>query len=122
MKRATIAIVLACVVVFIMLGVATPRLGHSKHPQLEATRHEFSVIRSKLEEYRKVHGEFPSEEIGLSFLAPDLFVKGVREQYRPKRVTDPWGTPFRYQFINGKPKLRSAGPDARFDTPDDITD
>ncbi len=123
MKRVVIAIILALAVVFIILGVAIPRLGgHGKHPRLDAARDEIHVIRSKLEEYRNTHGAFPSEEAGLNFLPPDLFVKGVAEQYRPKGVTDPWGTPFRYRLIAGRPETRSAGPDGHFDTPDDITD
>lgn len=33
---------------------------------------------------------------------------------------DPWGTPYRYERVNGAPSPRSAGPDRRFGTGDDV--
>jgi hypothetical protein len=36
-------------------------------------------------------------------------------------LVDPWGTAIAYSCVNGEPKARSAGPDRRFGTPDDVT-
>lgn len=34
-------------------------------------------------------------------------------------LLDPWGTPYRLEFSEGKPHVRSAGPNQRFDDPRD---
>lgn len=119
MKKTVIGAALAWAVLFIIVCIVPLRMVDSHPPIAKITREEIGEIRAQLEDYRRAHGAFPSEEVGLSFLPHDLFVKGTPE---PKEVTDPWGTPFRYRLINVKPEIRSAGPDAQFDTADDITD
>jgi type II secretory pathway pseudopilin PulG len=118
--------ILLIVVVLLVIGlwVVTPRFGHSKHPKLDFARCSIQTIRLALDTYRDGHGSYPSEEQGLSVLPSDLLIQGMSPQYRPKGTTnsiiDPWGMPYRYRVISGKPSIRSAGPDARFDTKDDI--
>ena len=118
-----IKVILILAVLFVaVLWLFTAKFGgHGKHPRLDVTRHNITVILSALNDYREKHGAYPSEENGLSFLPPNLFVQGVSKEYRPERMTDPWGTPFRYRLMSGKPEVRAAGPDRQFDTQDDIT-
>lgn len=109
------------VAIAIVYWVAIPRIGSTPHFPVSAARHSIHVVLSALEAYRDNHGSYPSEEQGLSVLPPGLLVQGVPPQYRPKGITDPWGRPLRYKLIHGEPRIRSAGPDAQFDTDDDIT-
>lgn len=36
-------------------------------------------------------------------------------------LIDAWGTPFRYEIVDGVPQITSAGPDRTFGTPDDVS-
>ena len=59
-------------------------------------------LRFKIEVFRAQHGEYPATLDMVS------------------RRTDPWGNAYIYQHDNGSFILRSAGPDGREGTPDDI--
>ena len=109
------------VILFVLLWASIPRLGSHPVSLTTTTREIINILASELNAYRERTGSFPSDNQGLSVLPQDLFLKGVPEQYRPKVISDAWGTPLRYTLVNGKPQIQSAGPDMRFETGDDIT-
>jgi hypothetical protein len=78
---------------------------------------ELYATRSRLNWRYLLTGEYPKDEVGLrAFLSSEGLNFG--------EVRDPWGTPFRASFSversNDITQLISAGPDKKFDTPDDI--
>lgn len=121
MRTFRILFVAVVLIVIVLWIISIPRFGHGKNARLVATRASIQNIHSALETYRASQGSYPSEEQGLSVLPTELRGQRVPAESRPREITDPWGTPFRYRLIAGKPEIRSAGPDGQFDTQDDIT-
>ena len=119
-----IELLLALILIFLLLLFTIPDFGHhDKNLRKFITQDEFKLVHEQLEQYKSKHGEYPSQEVGISFLQYDIY-KEDRIIYKgiPPDVSDPWGTPIRYRLTNGIPKLSSAGPDTLFDTEDDITE
>ncbi len=81
-----------------------------------ATRTTISSIDSAATTWKIRHGKNP-DSIDL-LLQPD----GDREPLLPdKATTDAWGNEIQYRFNGGMLDIRSAGPDGRMNTSDDIT-
>ena len=79
-------------------------------------------LHSSLDLFNTDCGRYPTTEEGLSALVTDPGVQGWRGPYRePMDRPDPWGTLYRYAFVDGKPKIISAGKDTQFDTADDLS-
>lgn len=67
-------------------------------------------------------GGLPSDMQGLGALLADPGFKGWNGPYiQGKLPVDPWKSPYRYQLTKDDYELRSAGPDQKFGTADDIT-
>ena len=63
-----------------------------------------------LETYRSDVGSFPTEEQGLEALRTDPGVRGWNGPYVSREVRlDPWGTPYRYSVLGGRPQVSSIG-------------
>jgi len=85
---------------------------------IETAKNDLRVLVMALEEFQKGHPAYPTTKEGLA---------AVKEYLRGdlgKRLLDPWGNPYIYRFPHPKQKhkyvLRSAGPDGKKDTTDDI--
>jgi type II secretion system protein G len=99
--------------------------GGMREPAAEAKLREFGA---KLETYRMISGDYPSQEQGLAALVtrPDDLPDEARwkAQFRelPK---DPWGQEYRYFYPTRGgtegPETASAGADMVFGTEDDIS-
>lgn len=79
------------------------------------TRLDMQAIVTALEEFRVKRGfyvETDSEAILIDFLSPDYLSRVIR--------LDPWRRPYGYEGTRDHFTLRSAGPDRKENTPDDI--
>ena len=67
-------------------------------------------------------GELPTDQQGLGSLLADPGFKGWNGPYIQGALPlDPWKSSYRYRLTKDYYELRSAGPDQKFDTADDIT-
>lgn len=90
-----------------MQRVEAARVRHVHERQIEATQVLLGNVESKFDQFRFEHsGELPAAYEGML-----ISVQHV----------DPWKTPLRYDIDNGVALLRSAGPDRRFNSRDDVT-
>ena len=90
---------------------------------IAATRATLATVESALDKYHHDTGAYPTVERGLDELIHNSNQANWRGPYvRDGRMPlDAWGNSIRYRLVDGKPDLRSAGPDQIFDTSDDIT-
>jgi type II secretion system protein G len=66
-------------------------------------------------------GELPADSQGLNALVADPGFKGWNGPYaQAALLVDPWKTAYRYQLGKGSYEIRSAGPDNKFNTGDDV--
>lgn len=78
-------------------------------------RAELALIAKALEEFRKERGSYvvsDSQAAAIDHLSPRYLAQVIR--------VDPWHQPYKYQGERDHFTLRSAGPDGKADTPDDI--
>ena len=111
MKRVGIALLwtLALVLAFVLIlpGVT---LKPSNYSRASWARSQIATFMTVLETYRSDVGSFPTEEHGLEALWTDPGVRGWNGPYLSKDVPlDPWGTPYRYSVIGGRPHVSSSG-------------
>jgi hypothetical protein len=107
--------------------VAELRTGNSDWVKLEPlvaavserkqqkARAEMELIAGALEKFRKDRGFYvvsDSQAAAIDHLSPRYLVQIIR--------VDPWHQPYKYQGERDHFTLRSAGPDGKADTPDDI--
>ena len=74
----------------------------------------------RLRQLRRLVAEFEAER---GHAAPDLLAvlpSGIDSAARSSALEDAWRNQFRYLVSDSTRELRSAGPDARFDTRDDL--
>lgn len=80
-----------------------------------AATDELSLIARALESYRRDRGFFvvsDKEAVLIDHLSPKYLERVIR--------VDPWQRPYLYEGEHGRYSLRSAGPDGKANTPDDI--
>jgi hypothetical protein len=73
------------------------------------------LIGGALEKFRKDRGFFvvsDSHSVAVDYLSPRYLPRVIR--------LDPWHQPYKYRGERDRFTLRSAGPDGKEDTPDDI--
>jgi hypothetical protein len=80
-------------------------------------REQCTDFEDALRLYKEIHGTYPSITNGLGFLLND---EDCKKLLKNTNLVDAWGTPFRYKSGAIFPEVYSAGPDQKFDTPDDI--
>ena len=80
-------------------------------------REECENFEDALGLYKEIHGSYPSVTNGLEILLND---EDCKKLLKNTNLVDPWGTPFRYKSGANFLEVYSAGPDQKFDTPDDI--
>lgn len=101
----TLALVLAFVP--ILPGVT---LRPSNYSRASWAKSQIASFMTVLETYRSDVGSFPTEEQGLEALWTDPGVRGWNGPYLSKDVPlDPWGVPYRYSVIGGRPSVSSIG-------------
>jgi len=79
-------------------------------------RAELESIATALESYRREHGSYlesDSEAVLIDHLSPRFLTQVIR--------VDPWHQPYIYKGTRNSFTLRSAGPDGKPNTPDDVT-
>jgi type II secretion system protein G len=85
------------------------------------TRTQIVAFETAARMYQVDCGALPPQSTGLQALVVNPGISGWRGPYLSGRKIplDPWGHPYRYQVLNEKPVIDSAGPDGVFGTPDD---
>jgi hypothetical protein len=121
MKRIKLRHILIALFAYFLAGIvirfvlAYVDMEHAKaiHPvQEDCTCFEYALYL-----YKANHGVYPIESNALSVIVKD---EDCRKLLTYTNLNDPWGTPFRFRIIDGRPVVDSAGPDRKFDTPDDV--
>ncbi len=108
----------ALVMVAAVLGVK-----HYHHrARVLATRSLGRYLQTRLASLAQDCGAPPSPETGLAALVENPGCATWKGPYLdpPRIPSDPWGNPYRYRLDGTNILVESAGPDARFGTPDDI--
>ena len=89
---------------------------------------ELKSLVTLLESYKKIGGQYPTNEQGLKALVinPDTTPLPHKwAQISQEILVDPWSTPYQYHFPGtkeeGRPEVISAGPDRKFGTEDDFS-
>jgi general secretion pathway protein G len=120
-KRIVVSAILLFIVALLFIA-SQVRIYHPNHPHSGATQTMITSIKMGLEMHKVDCGAFPTVDAGLKSLVTDAGAPGWKGPYLKHLPTDAWGQVFRYSLTNGKVQIRSAGPDMKFDTVDDITD
>lgn len=87
-------------------------VNQQKHDRAEA---ELDLMAQALERFRKDRGFYiasDSQAVAMDHLSPRYLTQVIR--------VDPWHQPYKYQGDRDHFTLRSAGPDGKTDTPDDV--
>lgn len=123
-RRPTQVIVLA-VVLAVVGGVLTVRSkgarfsGTLSHRVIKASS-EVTVLRTGLELYRVDCGAYPATNPGLKALVLNSGASNWSGPYVSLIRPDPWRQPYIYRLEDGRPIIKSAGPDKKPDTADDL--
>lgn len=83
---------------------------------------ELGVLRIALERFHQDTGRYPTEAEGLKALVLNPGVPGWNRHYVNVIKPDPWRTPYHYTLTPEGPQVRSAGPDRKASTADDLTE
>jgi general secretion pathway protein G len=120
-------------VLMILGGLATLAIyafsGRQKKANIDTTTALMDKVLSYLDEYKLYIGRYPTDnDGGLKALVtkPEFDTPALAEKWcklaEPKQLKDAWGNDFRYDLDEeGKPRLKSNGPDTQPDSEDDIT-
>ena len=95
-------------VLFLLSPGVTLRGDH--YNRSKAARAQIAQLMSALKTYRSDIGDFPTEEQGLQALRSNPGVHGWHGPYLDRDIpVDPWGHPYRYSVIDGRPGISSPG-------------
>lgn len=92
-----------------------PLVAAVNEEKQKKARAELALIAKALEEFRKERGSYvvsDSQAAAIDHLSPRYLAQVIR--------VDPWHQPYKYQGDHDHFTLRSAGPDGKADTADDI--
>lgn len=101
-------------VLFLVLGASVyAGLRLEDRRQIRLAKHQLAVLENAIGEYRKATKTLPESLRDVSWRLYETFPAG--------KVTDPWGRDWSYKSPDGKSyDMRSAGPDKKFRTADDV--
>ena len=124
-----VEIILVVAIIMTLVGLVGPRLASkAKRAKINATKIEINNIKTALGSFEVNVGDFPSTSQGLKSLVErpsDIPEATWQDRYMDTMPRDSWGKEFRYACPSDKKgkdyDLTSAGPDGKFDSPDDIT-
>lgn len=112
---------IAVVALFVLLLVRmVVENVQAQRMRTNATLCSIETLRTAFTDYRLDVGELPPT---------NEWVHALTEWHREKQAgiirtiqtpVDAWGNEFRYQVLEGKPIIESAGPDGVFDNKDDV--
>ena len=124
-RRTTWLLAVLALVLYKLLSVQehNRREWMGARARMATTKAQLATLNVALELYRKDVGHYPTPALGLGALVgqtSDGIWEGPYLQSGQLPV-DPWGTPYRYTFQDGRPSVRSAGPDGVDGTADDLT-
>ncbi|MBN2704734.1 MAG: type II secretion system protein GspG [Pontiellaceae bacterium] len=110
---------IALVALFEIFPSRTP---HRNKAKIVATKANLITLEIAIDEYKMNTGNYPDPEMGLISLIEYPGVENWSGPYLQKKVLpkDGWGNDFIYRLENGVPTIRSAGPDGKVGTKDDI--
>lgn len=92
-----------------------PLVAAVNEEKQKQARAELELMAKALERFRKDRGFYvvsDSQAVAIDHLSPRYLAQVIR--------VDPWRQPYKYQGDRDRFTLRSAGPDGKADTPDDI--
>jgi hypothetical protein len=99
-------------------------LGYGAYKKASAkmnhTRVLLRLIDQSCESYYMEHGQFPTNEEEVIRVFKEYTDPGFNESIRQRVILDSWGTPIECTLKGNKVAARSAGPDRKFNTKDDL--
>lgn len=120
LKTIVIVVAIVLAISFVATVISVNFNGHPK-PMLGATRATINALQTGVDLFEVDCKAYPDPQIGLSALVTNPGVPNWSGPYIEHLPSDAWGNEIHYSLPNGKPHLRSAGPDMKFETEDDIT-
>jgi type II secretory pathway pseudopilin PulG len=93
-----------------------PLLAAVNQQKQQQARAELESIAKALEKFRRASGFYvvsDKQAVAVDYLSPRYLARVIR--------VDPWHRPYLYLGERDRFTLRSAGPDGKADTPDDIS-
>lgn len=120
-----VSIIVVSVILIYIYDASQAFSSGKKYKNIAAQQHTENIVESfgtALLSYTKDCGFPPSKEFGLSALMTNSAkLSGWSGPYlKWKEDADAWGTPYRYELIDGDPVVSSAGADKNFETKDDV--
>lgn len=111
---------IALVELFEMLPDKKPNLRDKA--MIVATKANLITLETAIDKFQMHTGNYPDPEMGLISLMEDPGVEKWNGPYLKRKVLakDAWGNDFIYRLDNNVPTIRSAGPDEKAGTKDDI--
>jgi general secretion pathway protein G len=122
-----IEMLLVIVIIGVLAGaMVTGLAGRSQEARTTRAKADISgTLSLALDLFNQDIGRYPTTEEGLNSLIQDAGVPNWKGPYLQTGLKpDPWGTAYQYEVDPSQPNqfvLRSAGPDMRFGTNDDVT-
>lgn len=116
---------LAVIVSGIAFVLLYPVFNHK--PGVAREKIEIRSLKMALNQFKAEYSFYPTGELDAVVSALSggnprklIFLEWFRTpQDRGNRAVDPWGTPYRLQMTATNVVVKCAGPDKKFDTPDD---
>ena len=113
-----IEILVALIIIGVILSFVAPVvLNRPEHARDLKIKNDFAAISMALELYKLDHSKLPNSDQGFEVLTVNN-----GSGYLKEVPTDPWGTPYRFDYLNAGLMIRSAGPDGKFDDTKDGDD
>ena len=116
-------VMLVLVIIAAIAGIAVVNIGGFQNRAYErVAKTEISNLKSALESYRLEVGSYPQQLAALHEQPSDLADPTKWLQLRKEPIKpDPWGHEYEYTLSGTDFEIRSAGPDGKSGTEDDIT-
>lgn len=116
-------VMLVLVIIAAIAGIAVVNIGGFQNRAYErVAKTEISNLKSALESYRLEVGSYPQQLSALHEQPSDLADPTKWLQLRKEPIKpDPWGHEYEYTLSGTDFEIRSAGPDGKSGTEDDIT-
>lgn len=114
-----VELLLVVAILGILASVAVVQLGGlGEDAKIKATQASISAIQTAVGTYEVTTTTFPQSIDDLTRDQPD----GRPPLLDKNKINDQWGTPIQYKKLSKyKYEIRSAGPDGKFGTEDDLT-
>ena len=118
-----VEMLLVLVILATLAAIVVPKMaGRGQQAKITAAGTQIENFKSVLDAFSKDCGRYPTAQEGLGALIKNPGLPGWKGPYLSGDIPlDPWGTQaYRYDLQDGRPHFVCAGPDGKFNTPDDI--